>query len=152
MACISNLCLEVRACPPKKEAIQRSGWCGSCPGACGWRVSLLSTEDLLWVPTVEQHCLVSVKIFIAIHCMLWAVKRSPEPVLTSAKHKLLITVLFRSLPFNSLDLTRKPAGVWDLECSHMGVFREDSLFLLSLFFLIFISVKKRQYERNQNIL
>lgn len=47
----------------------------------------------------------------SLHALSKTVKRSPERVLTSAKHKLLITVLFRSLPLNSLNLTRTHASI-----------------------------------------
>lgn len=70
----------------------------------------------------------------SLHALSKTVKRSQERILTSAKHKLLITVLFRSLPFNSLDLTRNMLLYGDLESSHIELFKAKNSCYFFLFF------------------
>lgn len=94
---------EGRACPPterghtEKWVMWQLPWCLWLKGELAKHRGLtLSSHSGATLPYASEDIYSN-----SLYALSKTVKRSPEPVLAPAKHKLLITVLFTSLPFNS---------------------------------------------------
>lgn len=153
MPCIGNLCLQASACPPteRNHTGRRVMW--QLPLVLVVKGWVFSGQRVYFeFPHWNNIALCQDFYSNALYALSKTVKRSPEPILTSAKHKLLIARLFRSLLFLTL-------RVWQETCccirsgiqSHGNFQRKHFLFLIPFFFF-FLSVRKSQYGRNQNIL
>lgn len=148
MPCIGNLCLQASACPPteRNHTGRRVMW--QLPLVLVVKGWVFSGQRVYFeFPHWNNIALCQDFYSNALYALSKTVKRSPEPILTSAKHKLLIARLFRSLLFLTL-------RVWQETCccirsgiqSHGNFQRKHFLFLIPFFFFFFFLSGKASME------
>lgn len=120
----------------QKENIQRGWWCGSCPWYL-WLKSELSKDRGFTLSSHTGTALPYVRIFIAIHTMLWA--KLSRDLQNLFSHQPNINCWSPGC----LDLFHLTLRIWQETCccirsgiqSHGNFQRKVFLFLISFFFL-----------------